>query len=212
MSQTDQLAGTGAVVAMGRIVVWVFFVLALVAGLFTLVFGLAGVITSLAAGTTPLTLALEHGLPAAADRGSAAIVSGGYDSASIVVSGLDSGTVVLATVARIAGILTQAAITASVALLAWRLLRGRAFRRSLSLTITFTGALLLIGGLVSGGVGLLASWMAADQLNGRGTIEGFWPIIGTVDGTPLGIGVCLMLVGLAFEYGERLQRETEGLV
>ena len=212
MSQTDQLAGKGAVVAVGRIVVWTFFVFACVAGLFTLVFGIAGAITSLAADSTPLTLALDHPLPAAADRGSATIVSGGYDLASIHVSGLDAGTVVLATVARIAGIITQAAIAASVALLAWRLLRGRTFRRSLSLTITLTGALLLIGGLVSGGVGLLASWMAADQLNGRSTGDGFWPMIGTVDGTPLGIGICLLLVGLAFEYGERLQRDTEGLV
>ena len=212
MPQTDQLAGKGAVVAVGRIVVWAFFVFACVAGLFTLVFGIAGAITSLAADSTPLTLALDHPLPAAADRGSATIVSGGYDSASILVSGLDPGTVVLATVARIAGILTQAAIAASVALLAWRLLRGHTFRRSLSLTITFTGALLLIGGLLSGGVGMLASWMAADQLNGNSTGDGFWPMIGTVDGAPLGLGICLLLVGLAFEYGERLQRDTEGLV
>ena len=212
MSQTDQLAGKGAVVVVGRIVVWAFFVFACVAGLFTLVFGLTGAITSLATGSTPLTLALDHSLPATADRGSATIVGGGYDSASILVSDLDAGTVVLATVARIAGILTQAAIAASVAVLAWRLLRGRTFRRSLSLTITFMGALLVIGGLVSGGVGVLASWMAADQLNGNSTGGGFWPMVGTVDGTPLGIGVCLLLVGLALEYGERLQRDTEGLV
>jgi hypothetical protein len=212
MSQTDQLAGRGAIVALSRGVLWVFFVLALAAGLFSLVFGAVGTIASLADGTTPLSLALDQPLPAAADRGSASIVSGSYDSASVVVGGLDSGTVVLAMVARIAGILTQAAIAASVALIAWRLLRGRAFRRSLSLTVTFSGAILLVGGLLSGGVGMLADWMAADQLNGGVSRGGFWPLIGTVDGTPLGIGVCLLLVGLAFEYGERLQRETEGLV
>ena len=59
---------------------------------------------------------------------------------------------------------------------------------------------------------MLASWMAADQLNGNSTGDGFWPMIGTVDGAPFGIGICLLLVGLAFEYGERLQRDTEGLV
>ena len=69
MSQTDQLAGKGAVVAVERIVVWTFFVSACVAGLFTLVFGVAGTITSLAADSTPLILALDHPLPAAADRG-----------------------------------------------------------------------------------------------------------------------------------------------
>jgi hypothetical protein len=212
MSQTDQLVGGGALVTVGRVVVWGFFALAVVAGLFTLVFGTVGVITSLAAGTTPLTMALNLPLPAAANPGSAVIVSGSYDSASIVVSGLVPGTVILATVARVAGILTQAAISASIALLAWRLLRGRAFRRSLSLTVAFSGAILLIGGLVSGGVGLLAAWTAADQLVGGLSIGSPWPLIGTVDATPLGMGVCLLLVGLALEYGERLQRDTEGLV
>jgi len=212
MSQTDQLAGKGPMVAMSRVTVLIFLALAIAAGLFALIFGLGGVVASLTSGTTPLTLSLDHALPAAADRGSASIVSGGYDSASVVVSGLDSGTVALATIARIAGVLTQAAIAASIALLAWRLLRGRAFRRSLSLIVAISGAILLIGGLLSSGLGVLAAWMTADQLNGSRTLEGFWPIIGTVDGTPLGIGVCLLLVGLAFEYGERLQRDTEGLV
>lgn len=212
MSQTDQLAGPGWIVAAARVVVWAFLVLALVAGLFTLVFGLGAVATSLAAGTTPLTLVLDHPLPAGTDRGPATLVSGTYDSASVVVSGLSSGTVVLATIAHVAGVLAQAAIAASVALLAWRLLRGRAFRRSLSLTVTLTGALLLVGGLVSDGLSVLAAWMTADQLNGSATLDGFWPILGMVDGTPLGIAICLLLVGLAFEYGERLQRDTEGLV
>lgn len=54
--------------------------------------------------------------------------------------------------------------------------------------------------------------MGADQLNDSSTVQGFWPLIGSMDGTPLGIGVGLLLVGLAFEYGEGLQRDTEGLV
>ncbi|WP_394771598.1 hypothetical protein [Lacisediminihabitans sp.] len=212
MLQTDQLTGPGWMVAAARVVVWAFLVLAVLAGLFTLVFGLGAVVTSLAAGTTAQTLVVDRPLPAGADRGTATLISGTYDSASVVVSGLDSGTVVLATIARVAGVLTQAAFAASVALIAWRLLRGRAFRRSLGLTVALTGALLLIGGLVSGGLGMLAAWMTADQLNGSATTGGFWPILGVVDGTPLGIGACLMLVGLAFGYGERLQLDTEGLV
>jgi hypothetical protein len=212
MSQTDQLAGKGRVVAVSRASVWIFLVLAGIACLFAVVFGTVGIITSLAGGTMPLTLSLDHPLPAAADRGSASIVSGGYDSATVVVSGLDSGTVTLATIARVAGVLTQAALPAFIAVLAWRILRGREFRRSLSLIVTFSGAILLIGGLLSGGLGILAAWMTAVQLNGSNMIDGFWPIFGTVDGTPLGIGVCLLLVGLAFEHGERLQRDTEGLV
>ena len=143
MSHTDQLTGKGAVVVVGRIRVKAFFVFAWVAGLFTLVCGLAGAIRSLAADTLSLTLALDHAPFANTNRGSVTIVS---------------------------------------------------------------------GGLVSGGVGMLASWMATDQLNGRSTGGGFWPIIGAVDGAPLVIGLIILLVGLAFEFGERLQRDTEGLV
>ncbi|MET4703651.1 hypothetical protein [Frigoribacterium sp. UYMn621] len=212
MSQVDQLAGKGPLVAVSRATVWVFLALAVAAGLLCLVLGTVGVVTSLVNGTTPLTMALDLPLPTATNEGSATVVSGSYDSASIVVSGLAPGTVALATVARVASVLTQLAISASIAFIAWRLLRGRAFRRSLSLTVAFAGAILLIGGLLSGGLGLLGAWMAADQLVGGVSIGSPWPIIGTVDGTPLGIGVCLLLVGLAFEYGERLQRDTEGLV
>jgi len=42
--------------------------------------------------------------------------------------------------------------------------------------------------------------------------DGFWPIQAAVDGGPIWIGVVMMLIGLAFEYGERLQRDTAGLV
>jgi hypothetical protein len=191
MSQTSQLAARGAVAAASRAVVWVFFALALAAGLFSLAFGTAGVITSLVEGTTPLTMPLDQPLRADPASSSAAIVSGSDDSASIVVSGLDSGMVLLATIARVAGILTQVAVAAVIALTAWRLLRGRAFRRSLTLTVAFSGAILLVDGV---------------------SIGGPWPMIGSVDGTPIGIGVCLLLVGLAFEYGERPQSDTEGLV
>ena len=45
-----------------------------------------------------------------------------------------------------------------------------------------------------------------------GSRRGLWPLAGRFDLTFLGVGLVLLLVGLAFEYGERLQRDTEGLV
>ncbi|HEX3680319.1 MAG TPA: hypothetical protein VHU90_11410 [Galbitalea sp.] len=56
----------------------------------------------------------------------------------------------------------------------------------------------------------LASGAAAKELNGGG--NGFWPLAGRFDPTLAIFGIVLLLVGLAFEYGTRLQKETEGLV
>ena len=67
------------------------------------------------------------------------------------------------------------------------------------------------GGFISQGSGSLATAMAASELNGAGR-DGIWPVAGSIDFTFVAFGVVLMLVGLAFEYGERLQRDTEGLV
>ena len=53
--------------------------------------------------------------------------------------------------------------------------------------------------------------MAPSELDGAGR-DGIWPVTGSIDFTFVSFGVVLMLVGLAFEYGERLQLDTEGLV
>jgi hypothetical protein len=57
----------------------------------------------------------------------------------------------------------------------------------------------------------MATGLAANDLNGD-SIDGFWPVAGRFDPSFLGPAFALLLVGLAFEFGERLQRETEGLV
>jgi hypothetical protein len=56
----------------------------------------------------------------------------------------------------------------------------------------------------------LAGGLAASEINGHD--HGYWPLAGTFDPTLVVFGVVLLLVGLAFEYGARLQKETEGLV
>ncbi|TXN30371.1 hypothetical protein [Lacisediminihabitans profunda] len=41
---------------------------------------------------------------------------------------------------------------------------------------------------------------------------GFWPILGVMDGTPLGIGIAIVAVAVAFRHGERLQARSERLL
>ena len=113
--------------------------------------------------------------------------------------------------AALVGVLTRVAIATLIALLSWRLLRGAVFARSLSFVAVIAGGALLIGGALTQGLGSLADAMAAADLNGPGG-RGFGPLAGRLDFTTIVTGLILLLVGLAFEYGERLQRDTEGLV
>lgn len=194
-----------------RGLLWVFLVGAAVIAAIIVVVGTIATTHTLTSGQVPLNLVALHPLAPATDPGTAKIVSGEYETASVFVSHLTAGTVALAVTASIANTLTQAAVAVLVAILAWRVLRRRMFRRSLSYAATFAGGILLIGGLIAQGAGGLATGVAASEING-GTGRGLWPMAGRFDLTFLGVGLALLLVGLAFEYGERLQRDTEGLV
>jgi len=221
MSDTDALRdrmsapsaqGAGRVsTATARYIVWVFLAISVIVCLLTLGFGTAEVVGELASGRTQLTLVADSPLPTLANSGSATIVGGEFSTAAVTLSGLSAATVVLSAIASIAQVLTQAALTAVVALLAWRVLRGGVFRRSVSFALSLAGVILLVGGMLSQGAGSLASGTAAAQLNGS-TDTGFWPLAGAFDPSSLVTGIVLLLVSLAFGYGERLQRETEGLV
>ena len=210
---TNELRAPGTAAALSRGIVWVIFGIATLVFVGTLALSAWGVANSIGSGTIGLTLSTIQPLPTEADQGPAALLSGEFDTATVVVGGLDAGTFAIALISKVALALTQLAIAASVALLCWSLVKARPFRRSLSVTVTLSGAIVLVGGLLAAGLGVLASWMVADQLNSPdATPEGFWPILAGVDPTFIAIGVALMLAGLAFEYGNKLQRDTEGLV
>jgi len=211
MSALNELRRPGFSRATVRVVVWFFFGVAVLVGILTLVFGSIEIISALASGHTQLTLVAEHALPAAAHGGKATIVSGGYESAAVTITGAAAGVVVIATISSIATVLTKVALASVIAVMAWRILRGSPFRRSVALAVTIGGAVLLIGGILAEVSPALGNALAATELNGSGRF-GFWPLAGRFDPTTIVIGVVLLLVGLAFEYGERLQRDTEGLV
>lgn len=210
---TNELRAPGTAATLGRGIVWVIFGIATLVFVGTLALSAWGVANSIGSGTIGLTLSTIQPLPAGADQGPAALLSGEFDTATVVVGGLDAGTFAIALISKVALALTQLAIAASVALLCWSLVKARPFRHSLSVTVTLSGAIVLVGGLLAAGLGVLTSWMVADQLNSPDAApEGFWPILAGVDPTFIAIGVALMLTGLAFEYGNKLQRDTEGLV
>lgn len=211
MSQVIQITGRPSTVKLTRGTLWAFLGIAVVTGALVVAFGAMQLVQSLTSGHITLTLVAEKAIPTHTEQGLTTILNGNYDTATLTLSGVSGPTLILWIVASVAGILTQLAFCGSIAILAWRLLRPRMFKRSFSVIVTIAGGIVAIGGMLTQGASSFASVFAADLLNGSDR-PGFWPLAGQVDLTYVGIGIVLMLVGLAFDYGSRLQRDTEGLI
>jgi hypothetical protein len=210
VTDTTLVEGSKPLVAVTRVILWAFLVLAVIGGLASLIGGSIAVGQQLAGGHTQLTLVADKPLPAAQTHAGALFLQGLYATASVSVHGLSAGVVALATAAAIATVLIQVSLSALIALLAWRLLRGGLFRRSIARAISAAGLVVATGGMISQAGTGLAAGAAASELNGGG--NGFWPLAGRFDPTLVVFGIVLLLVGLAFEYGTRLQKDSDGLV
>lgn len=183
---------------------------AVIYALVVAVVGVLGLVGQLATGERTLTLFVEQDLPASAAGGTATLVDGAYESATVTVAGLTPTTAGLITAGGVIGFVTQLLVAASFVYLAWRLLRREPFLRSLTWTFIVAGAVLLIGTIIGQALSGFGSWLAATELNDG--VDGFWPLMMKLDPTPIGLAFILMLVGCAFEYGQKLTNETRGLV
>lgn len=137
-------------------------------------------------------------------------VSATFDSARVSAHGLEGGTVALLVAGMLAGGLSLALTAGSIALFFLLLLWGRPFHRALVAATLTAGSALLIGGVLSAGLGGLGRMMAADELNalyGDVFVVGF-----SFDPAPLFAGLATLALSLVFERGARMQRDTEGLV
>ena len=211
MADTTLVAGPRPIVAVARAIIWAFFGIALAVGLACLIGGSIAIGQHLTSGYTQLTLVADKPLPKQLHPAALYyVINGNYPTATMQARGLSGGVVILVTTAAIATVLIQVSLSALIALLSWRLLRGGLFRRSISRAVSAAGFILAVGGVISQAGVALASGAAAKELNGGGT--GFWPLAGRFDPTLPVFGVVLLLVGLAFEYGARLQKDAEGLV
>ncbi|TFC00826.1 hypothetical protein E3O42_12040 [Cryobacterium adonitolivorans] len=77
--------------------------------------------------------------------------------------------------------------------------------------VTLFADALLLGTVLWQGFGGLGRMIAAGELNGDAP-GGFWPLATLVDLAPGGTGVVLLVAAAAISMGQRLQRETDGLV
>ena len=139
--------------------------------------------------------------------GSAALVSAEYDTVTIVVEGLSGG----ARGALIAATVLTSLLTIGIcAVLVWLCLRvfvGKPFVRSATWGIGGVAILVLLAGLGAPFLRGIASTEAVNEVGADGAL-----LIAELDLAPLGWAFALIVVSAAFEIGQRLQRETAGLV
>jgi hypothetical protein len=196
-----------------RVGIWIILCGAGVVALGSLVGGTSRVVQALSTGTHFLTMSVQTPLPAEADTGAALLLRGNYESAFVAVTNLTGGTTALLIASDILGVVTATSVALSFVYLAWRLLKAMPFVRSLTIAFSIAGSVLALGSLIGQFLAGFGRWQVALELGPGGEeTDPFWPLIMTVDPAPIGFGFALLVVASAFYYGDRLSRETEGLV
>ncbi len=137
------------------------------------------------------------------------ILNGEFTSAAASVDGLSTGVRILFAVGAGMGSLVFVALALSVAYLCWRMYKGNPFGESVTRTFWFAAAALTIGSLLSQGMLGFSTWLALDELH-LDPVQ--FPLEMHFDLLPIVAGFALLLVAGAFQFGERLQRDTEGLI
>lgn len=212
MSSTST-AGPGAAAQSTRLVLRLAFVVALLVMLAVAVSAALVAVETIRTGVVRTSLEMRGDLPARADAGSADLRSGAYRTADVAVGELSGGIVAMHVVRIALDASVGLALAGTVAILARRLLRPDPLARRVSLVVTLAGGTVMIAALLSLGVGTGVAWLVGGELNDPlDGLEGFWPVVAEVDLSTIALGFALMIVGLVVEHGERLRRDTRGLV
>jgi len=124
---------------------------------------------------------------------------------------LSSGTVALLLTEAGLTNLVGAIVAGAIAYALRRIARGEAFHRSMFGVAVTTGCALTFGMLTATGLGGLGRMMAGDELN---TLLGDNTFLVGFEASPVPVLLGFAVLGLAmvFRVGERLQRDTAGLV
>lgn len=205
----------------------------------TFVFTVISVISTLVADAVEVKIPVRQFWPEpypwiTIDLGpTASVTEGGFSMADVTVAGLGmDARLLLASGAAVQG-LTLTVIAITVALLCHRLLTGMAFRPMLSRSINIAAIAIAAGGVLwqacfwiggsiaSAQVLTVTGWRSDDPSADDPLVTNFDPfatglpepnIAFNLDFWPIMLGLALAAVAAAFRYGERLQRDTEGLV
>lgn len=167
-------------------------------------------IAQIAAGTTPVGLLTDAEVPHSASAAGAGIESATFETAWVLATGLGDATRGLVAAGIGFGALTAATTAGAIVYFFLLLMWKRPFHRSLLVATQIAGGALLVGSVLSGGLGGLGRMMAASELN---PISGDVFLVGfSFEPGVLLAGVAVLALSFVFDRGQRLQRDTEGLV
>jgi len=154
-------------------------------------------------------MALED---ASADRIAEApsVSAAAFDSVTVTAEGLSMSPRVLLAVADLLGVLGVISLCIVVAWLCVRIFTGRPFTKAATWGIATAALVVMVGGLFSQAVRANAHFEVTDELGL--TAAGLPTFEMTIDLAPIGWALALAVIAGAFEIGQRMQRETEGLV
>jgi hypothetical protein len=207
------LAGTGSSARATRGILRAALVVAVLVLLAVAAAAVASAVETVRTGVVHTSLEMRGSLPAEADAGPADLRSGAYRTAEVAVGELSGGIVAMHVVRIALDASVGIALAGTVAILARRLLRPDPLARRLSLVVTLAGGTVMVAALLSLGARTAVAWLVGGELNDPAAgLEGFWPTVAEVDLSTIALGFALMIVGLVVEHGERLQRDTRGLV
>lgn len=156
-------------------------------------------------GTAPTTL---HDVPLAEPAPASGIDGADYERVTLHVAGLPGGAIAALVGASVLGTLLTVGICAFVAWLCLRVFLGKPFVRSITWGVGIVAILALAVAL---GVPLLTGIANAEAATLLDT-PALPALLVEIDPAPIGWAFALTVIAAAFELGQRLQRDTEGLV
>jgi hypothetical protein len=168
-------------------------------------------IAALFGDAIPVSLSASATVPPDAATGSAHIVSGTFDRADLLVTGIGIGPRIALAASVAVSALSSFAVAATIVALCRAILVGRPFVRSVTWLLSTASVVLIGGSLVGLGLDTFAMFSIAAALNPdpMGTV---FPFTSEYDFAPLLIGLVLGAVATAFHLGQKMQRDTDGLV
>ncbi|UOE42694.1 hypothetical protein [Agromyces larvae] len=146
--------------------------------------------------------------PVPVDVDSPAVVAATSDTATVTVQGLPATARAALMAAAVAGSLVSIGICAVLTWLCVRVFVGKPFVRSATWGIGIVAVLVIVSALAGPLFTGIAHAEAADTLG----LDGVAAFMVVFDVAPVGWAFALVVVASAFEIGQRLQHETEGLV
>lgn len=176
------------------------------------VFGAVGAGIEIFGSPVPVSLPVQ-GMQMDSLADADGIAAAEYTQSLVSFEALDAGTrwLLLAEVALPA--LATVIVCAALWWLGLSLIRQRAFRKSMVPVLATASLALIVAGMIAPLLGGIARAQVVEQLTASGAdSRGFWMLLVQLDPAPIGWGIALALVATAFEVGQRMQRETEGLV